>query len=334
MYYMICLDEMLKIGQIVAPRKIMMAVVERPQGELNRYSFSLSDFADELPDEGDELAQVCGKMLRPLVDEIRPKSRLVFFTYGQIGVFDDITHRNKLHTHAMSNFGMDGLFDVYLTKGLTAEEKLDVMVDSFMEMEESEFIASRIMRDIKGYDLKYYGDTQREGIMSCESYHFFGDRVNSVYHLKSCELLKAVPTQRLRGLGPKPEKSGFKPCPKCIHDAAPCSVCTKPITKRPVRTKADIMKNEISRVCQEQGMHAEFRGGTVFITTAAGEWYFDYNDRPINLKHKNENQWFDGFGNSTGNYHPQNVSLYAPIQAIAYIKRHDMAAEKRLMEDG
>lgn len=41
------------------------------------------------------------------------------------------------------------------------------------------------------------------------------------------------------------------------------------------------IEEKLESVCRKYGMKAEFRSGTAYITTYAGEWYFAYNDRPI-----------------------------------------------------
>ena len=81
-------------------------------------------------------------------------------------------------------------------------------------------------------------------------------------------------------------------------------------------------------------MHAEFHGGMVYITTIAGEWYFDYNDRPIRLRHKNAEKWVDRYGQDTGHYHVQPYHFHAPLQTLAYIRNHEQFEIQRLMEDG
>ena len=50
---------------------------------------------------------------------------------------------------------------------------------------------------------------------------------------------------------------------------------------------AGSIEEKLESVCRKYGMKAEFRSGTAYITTYAGEWYFAYNDRPITLYHKN-----------------------------------------------
>ncbi|MDL2219573.1 hypothetical protein LJC04_04495 [Ruminococcaceae bacterium OttesenSCG-928-O06] len=103
------------------------------------------------------------------------------------------------------------------------------------------------------------------------------------------------------------------------------------VRKRKFRTKSDIMKNTIRGVCERYQMHADFEGGMVYITTIAGEWYFNFNDRPIQLRHKNAEMRFDQFGRSKGHYHLQQYSFNAPLQAISYIYNHERAAMWRLM---
>ena len=72
---------------------------------------------------------------------------------------------------------------------------------------------------------------------------------------------------------------------------------------------AGSIEEKLESVCRKYGMKAEFRSGTAYITTYAGEWYFAYYDRPIT----------------------QPVELYAPLQALAYIRNHEAAEERRLL---
>lgn len=78
-------------------------------------------------------------------------------------------------------------------------------------------------------------------------------------------------------------------------------------------------------------MKAEFRSGTAYITTYAGEWYFAYNDRPITLYHKNSIPVKGRNGDLIRHSHIQPVELYAPLQALAYIRNHEAAEERRLL---
>jgi len=80
-------------------------------------------------------------------------------------------------------------------------------------------------------------------------------------------------------------------------------------------------------------MHLEFVGDTAFVTTVAGEWFFNPNIRPIQLHHKNTEKRFDYNGNSTGHYHVQKVTARSPVTALGYIYQHEQAEIKRLIAE-
>ena len=132
--------------------------------------------------------------------------------------------------------------------------------------------------------------------------------------------------------------AGFKPCPICvgknmlpITDTAPAQ--NTPKKKAPGHvSKSEIMRRQIKALSVQYGMHAEFHGSMVYVTTIAGEWYFDYNDRPIKLKHKNATKKLNRNGKSTGHYHNQDLTFHAPLQVLSYIRRHESAEIRRLME--
>jgi hypothetical protein len=154
-------------------------------------------------------------------------------------------------------------------------------------------------------------------------------------------------------------KKGWYPCPQCIIDCTPPIDRTKHVDisnfkptplRKPtekssweknidrrsngsIKTKAQIMKREISSLCEEYGMHAEFVAGTVFVTTVAGEWFFDFNDRPIRLRHKNYTDLTKELGKSLNHYHLQKKSFSSPLYVIKYICEHDLALKRRVMSD-
>lgn len=91
------------------------------------------------------------------------------------------------------------------------------------------------------------------------------------------------------------------------------------------------VEEKIQELCERYGMKSEFRSGTVYVTTYAGEWHFAYNDRPVTLYHKNAIPVKDKHGRLRRHSHVQPVELYSPLKAIHYIRNHEAAEEKRLM---
>lgn len=94
---------------------------------------------------------------------------------------------------------------------------------------------------------------------------------------------------------------------------------------------ANSIEDKIRTLCSKYNMKAEIKSGTAYITTYAGEWYFSYNDRPITLYHKNSIPVKDKNGRIKRHSHIQPAELYSPLHALAYIRNHEAAEEKRLM---
>ena len=91
------------------------------------------------------------------------------------------------------------------------------------------------------------------------------------------------------------------------------------------------IEEKIEKTCAKYGMKVELRSGTAYIKTYAGEWYFSYNDRPITLYHKNAIPVKGRNGKLKRYSHVQPVELYSPLKALQYIRNHETAEEKRLM---
>ena len=172
------------------------------------------------------------------------------------------------------------------------------------------------------------------------SYIFMGDTRSMVFHEKESDCLGKVPKEHLRGLGWYPEKVGFTACSICLKHLRLQAVAQKPkvnVSQGVLaggRNKAEIMCEQIMLLSEEYGMHAEIRGTIVSITTIAGEWYFDFNERPILLRHKSTEKRLDRHGNPRSKYHVQPNQFHAPLQVLAFIRNHERMAVKRLMEEG
>ena len=201
--------------------------------------------------------------------------------------------------------------------------------------------------------------TAREGIFSNDRYMYIGNSVSKRYHLQTCEELAAVRDSNLVGLGKDPETYGWSPCPYCIKEIIeepkkpepppnikqyrrPAPNATKKMAwerqteekaSRTGLTKAQIIKQEIVAACEEYGMHAEFAGGTVFVTTIAGEWFFAYNDRPIRLRHKNYSKDTKHLSATMSHYHLQEKRFPSPLHVLRYICEHDLALKRQLMQE-
>ena len=101
------------------------------------------------------------------------------------------------------------------------------------------------------------------------------------------------------------------------------------------KTKAEIMEEQISLLCQECGMYAEIKDGVVYITTIVAEWFFILDERPIKLRHKNYSDDIYGaeIKNINDHYHLQDGYFSSPLHAIKYICAHDIFTKDRLMEN-
>lgn len=121
--------------------------------------------------------------------------------------------------------------------------------------------------------------------MSSPDCFFIGNKKKLIYHQKDCPLVDSIVNDDLIACGQNPENKGYKPCPYC----KPIPIDT-PRRKRgdePVVSKAEIMRRAMFDLATRRLMHIEFVGDNAYVTTIAGEWYFNYNIRPIQLHHKN-----------------------------------------------
>lgn len=96
-----------------------------------------------------------------------------------------------------------------------------------------------------------------------------------------------------------------------------------------VVSKPEMMRRAMSDLATRRLMHIEFVGDNAFVTTIAGEWYFNYNIRPIQLQHKNLKTRVDKHGQSTGFFHQQKLIFETTMEALAYIYQHERTAEER-----
>ncbi len=181
-------------------------------------------------------------------------------------------------------------------------------------------------------------NNKRDNIFNHSNYAFFADTRTKIFHTASCPDITGIALKYIQGCGKKPEKSGFHPCPRCVPKSAQFSrpLPPKPYTRSPVpkRSKAEIMREQLLRVADTYGIHLCFVGQIAHIMTLAGEWYFDINDRPITLHHKNAEERYDRQGQLISHYHIQrNVKINSPLHALAYIFRHEAAEEVRLLAE-
>ena len=168
---------------------------------------------------------------------------------------------------------------------------------------------------------------------NCSSYSYIADIKTGLYHNIKCNDLSTILMENAQGCGKNPEKSGFHACPKCLPQrVAEHSLKNK--SRRPsniIKTKAEIIKEQLKAICESYGIYVDFSGSMAFVTTIAGEWYFDFCDRPIRIHHLNSDQRLDSGGDLVSYSHVQKNTFTSPAHAIAYIFHHEQAAIKRLM---
>jgi myo-inositol-1(or 4)-monophosphatase len=235
-----------------------------------------------------------------------------------------------------------------------AEEGIPKLIDLIRDCGVNSLIEQGFIRETNK------SRSARAGILSNQGYQYFGDLESGCYHLRTCEHLDGVKDANFVGLGKNPARKGWKPCQFCIEEieptqmvipavpsrAKPKSASRTKVTFKPgwekrieqkaknsKLTKAQIIQKEIVSICEEYGMYAEFAGGTVFVTTVAGEWFFAYNDRPIRVHHKNYTARTKEAGRSMQHYHLQDKRFASPLHAIHYISEHDIALKRRVMQE-
>lgn len=170
--------------------------------------------------------------------------------------------------------------------------------------------------------------TQRiRGYMSSPDCFFIGNKKKLIYHQKDCPLVDSIVNADLIACGQNPENKGYKPCPYC--KPIPIDTQRRKRGDEPAVSKAEMMRRAMSDLATRRLMHIEFVGDNAFVTTIAGEWYFNYNIRPIQLHHKNLKARVDKHGKSTGFFHQQKLVFETPMEALAYIYQHERAAEDR-----
>lgn len=169
-----------------------------------------------------------------------------------------------------------------------------------------------------------------ELLHNCDSYSYIGDKNTMLYHTAKCPTMPLLSLENIQGCGKKPEASGFFPCRRCLPLLAEEADARRTILLNQQNSKATVLRDELRVFCYEYGMYIEFIGSIAYVTTIAGEWFFDPNIRPIKLHHKNEEMRYDNSGRSNGYYHIQEVTFPTPAHAISYIYRHERSTIKRL----
>lgn len=176
-------------------------------------------------------------------------------------------------------------------------------------------------------------------LKNCQSYSYVGDLRTGYYHTLKCPVLSEIPIEFARGCGKKPRKSGLIPCPVCLDLAVFDNDFIYPmqfkqqqnyLVRVKHRTKSQIMKEQLLLLGGSLGMHLSFIGSTLYVTTIVGEWYFDFNNRPINLHHMSNSSDLEKYTAPRKPYHQQKQTFSTPAHALAYIYCHEKATIKRI----
>lgn len=184
--------------------------------------------------------------------------------------------------------------------------------------------------DVSGKKTKH---ARLEAMRRNGDYFFIGDQSTRIYHRKDSECLDLYVTKNaMVGLGRDPEAKGFQPCPLCHPEEVALPPKSAPPRRRR-KSKAALTQDELIRIGEGYGLHLEFIGPNVYVTTVAGEWYFDYNIRPIVLHHKNNRVFPAKNGRPKRYYHEQEHTFPTPLEAMKYIFRHERAAVRRGFQD-
>ena len=266
-----------------------------------------------------------------LIERMNIERTLIFLTQSDMIAFHTVKRKLHLHTNSLGTYFLQKYISNIDTIDFYSEETIFSRMIEVFKNNESELRGKNCDGNIA------ISDRAQMGILSCQSYLFFGDRKTMLYHKRTCEDIGSINTADLQGCGKSPQKSGFSPCPKCIgieiKKAMPSQKDELAFNESKILSKGEAIKKQIEAICSKYGMYAEIFGGTAYITTVAGEWYFSYNDRPIILRHKNAEMRYKRDGTSTGLYHVQNQTFYSPLHVLTYIKNHENAEIKRLMEN-
>lgn len=156
--------------------------------------------------------------------------------------------------------------------------------------------------------------------------YYIGDKNAKEYHRKDCAMIDFIKNDDLVPCGAVPENKGLKPCPIC--KPTPVAI----VKSRPkAQTRADILQKALSSVAKQHNMFIRFVGSSAYVSSIAGQWFFNYTADNIVLYHENQDVRYDRDGDLVpGDFHVQDKSFRSPLAAIAYIARHEKAVENRL----
>lgn len=98
------------------------------------------------------------------------------------------------------------------------------------------------------------------------------------------------------------------------------------------KSRREVLQDALLTLAERHNMHIRFKGTTAYVTTIAGEWYFNFTDtsREIKLHHKNYKKITDEHGNILpGYFHIQEQQFTTPLSVVSYIAKHEKALENQ-----
>jgi hypothetical protein len=324
------------------PGSLDLAVLDESFALTEQCRVAFSDIKD--PSVG-EVLRSWGAVIEAVVSVLSQTDdrALIFPSRSHLDLFHIIKQKCKLHTKSNGNAFFErrsvGDGDSY-----AGANEASISFDDMISAVQMLGAESESESEHPGYLLNWIQKKKPQNVKAEKqtSYKYMGDTRTNVFHELKSACLSEIPKDNLRGLGKDPRKVGFTACATCLQGftppALPYSTTRKPqvhVSKKPLavkKSKLEIMREQIKRLSEEYGMHAEFHGSRVYITTVAGEWYFDYNNRPIRLRHKNAEKWRDRNGKLIGHFHTQPYQFHAPLQVLAYIRNHERLEVQRSLE--
>lgn len=98
------------------------------------------------------------------------------------------------------------------------------------------------------------------------------------------------------------------------------------------KSRREILQDALLALAERHNIHISFKGTMAYVTTIAGEWYFNFTDtsREIKLHHKNYKKITDANGNwIPGYFHIQEQQFTSPLSVVSYIAKHEKALENQ-----
>lgn len=243
MYYLINFELESGKGRILRyplPQTIDLAVLDE--------SFVLQDIKQflfpELANSSDRALLDCWSVcLETIVDIITQTEKrfLIFPTDKHLQIFHIIKQKCKLRTRSSGNVSVESLiasggtsFGGVSQKHMTIKEMISITraagVKSLTAMSDAVPLLSK-------------EDKAKIGIITCGSYSHIVDTRTGVFHRKDSSCLQGIPVSVWQGIGKKPIKSGFTPCPFCYMQQEKAEVSVS--SSRASNAKKDVEKRLI-----------------------------------------------------------------------------------------